>query len=1050
LNKLAWAVQGKGKGTAKLNKDADYIAVHAMNQDSHLSNVSMANSVSKTVQAYLRDKRILPENVQKLNELIRLGAAAKGGSGLENFPGLDHPDAETAIKGLTFDARKKMFQILDSVKAQNLGAPSVSKIARSTLGEEGAGVPYGHAMMLLEVPRGASQALVHLAESGLPVHPSYDWGIHGRVVGRFAHPVAPEILHQPWFDAKNEENKTKVTEKGNPPNLRRSFEMALPVTTITQDIADKMPHAARDIQSSKAAQLALNAFNDHWHNTDTAVNQGGVGAADFSRALRNSDSSSTLSQYSEKDINDMKKSGSFTGYKLKNGEVYFGLKRGTNYAEDYGFEHPELTPHETSLVNVVNNEPGAKGIGGAPVVLKAIQHGATALDAYAVPTDKHPHGFLPDFYSHFGFRELGRIPFDPQYVTEQQLADMKHEWRKTGWDEDRHGMPSMSIMKWKGSDADRADAVRRFVAQGGEGFGESNHQSNVRSASQPIGQGAGPATGEAPGQRGLGDASGDRGPVRTDNVSRPADRFIRTLSAIKGLTPSEVPHFGLDPNEIAIAKARGLATGGNVVDRALSVVRQHAPTHNHVIFDPSIIDIKRRYKRGGGVEGFSGGGTPGEDDPGIQKTLGIARQLTPQGLYSHGAEVAAALPQAKGTPQQMQAMLIARGVKPEEMKWSGTQNTFSGQHSVTKDQLAQQFQQGMPDIRETVLSNKTKIPPRHADHQLPGANTFDPEKVNQHIEDKAISYALESGDIAHKKEWHEANDDVKNWHIDAAKNNFNEQMAADPFFKEQFVNSSPGGGNYREILLHTPEIAQHNQTYYPPSSHYDQNNLLGHIRVSDRDAGDTLHLEELQSDWGQQARKFGVSKPYNANEIQLIHPENILDEKHKRDFWNFKTPTGTARLPKNRYPTVEDAIRHLTTQPVSMGVPPAPYIEKTENWTDLLLKRALKEAAEGGYKRMVWSNGPIQESRWPGSNLSTFYDQMLPKRLQDIVKRLGHKAILEHHTIDAGNGDITLPSIRMTPELRDSISKGMPAYAHGGNVIDHALSVVRSHKPHRR
>ena len=111
-------------------------------------------------------------------------------------------------------------------------------------------------------------------------------------------------------------------------------------------------------------------------------------------------------------------------------------------------------------------------------------------------------------------------------------------------------------------------------------------------------------------------------------------------------------------------------------------------------------------KGGGGVEGFSGGGTPGEDDPGIQKTLGIARQLTPQGLYSHGAEVAAALPQAKGTPQQMQAMLIARGVKPEEMKWSGTQNTFSGQHSVTKDQLAQQFQQGMPDIHETVLSIK--------------------------------------------------------------------------------------------------------------------------------------------------------------------------------------------------------------------------------------------------------------------------------------------------------------------------------------------------------
>lgn len=578
LKKLAWAVQGKGAGTAKLNKNSDYIAVHAMNQDSHLSNASMANSVAKTIQAYLRDNRVPKENLQSLNNLIRNGAKSKEEKGLENFSGLEHPDAPKEIKKMTFEARRKMFQILDTVPAQNLGAPNINKIARATLGQESAGVPYGHAMMLIEVPKGASQALVRLGEeSGLPVHPSYDWGIHGRVVGRFAHPVAPEVLHQTWFDAKNEENKTKVTKAGRPPNLRRSFEMALPVTTITQNIADRLPHTPHDIQSSKAAQLALNAFNDRWNDTETPVTNGGVGAAKFSRALRDSDSSSTLTQYSEKNINDMKKTGKFTGYKLKNGEIYFGLKRGTNYAENYGFEHPELTPNETSLVSVVNNEPGAKGIGGAPVVLKAIQHGATALDAYAVPTDKHLNGFLPDFYSHFGFQELGRVPFDPKFVTEHQLADMKHEWRKTGWDESRHGMPSMSIMKWKGSDEDRPDAVRRFIAQGGEGFGIGDNSKNVRSASQPARPGTGPLVGTPSGQHGFSDASGDRGAVRADNVPRPADRFTRTLSAVKKLTPFEIPSLGLDPNEIALAKARGLATGGNVVNRALSVVRQHAP-----------------------------------------------------------------------------------------------------------------------------------------------------------------------------------------------------------------------------------------------------------------------------------------------------------------------------------------------------------------------------------------------------------------------------------------------------------------------------------------
>ena len=61
-----------------------------------------------------------------------------------------------------------------------------------------------------------------------------------------------------------------------------------------------------------------------------------------------------------------------------------------------------------------------------------------------------------------------------------------------------------------------------------------------------------------------------------------------------------------------------------------------APTHNHVIFDPSIIDIKRRYKRGGGVErhGYATDGAVTENnmnnDPAQQKTSDIARQIKPE------------------------------------------------------------------------------------------------------------------------------------------------------------------------------------------------------------------------------------------------------------------------------------------------------------------------------------------------------------------------------------------------------------------------------------
>jgi hypothetical protein len=558
---LAWAVEGKGRGSAKIRKDADYVIVHAMEQTSHQSNASFANSLMKTMGQYVKDKRLQPEVVQQIDDMIRRPTEQKELQLLKNFPGFGHKNAEKFLRGLSFEARLRVARVLESAEAQKLGAPNIDKITRATLDPQFAGVPSRHGLFVMEIPKGSEEEqLVHLKSAGLPVHPSYQYGIKGRIVGKFRHPVAPEVLYDEWF---SKQDPNKVTETGRPPNIRRAFDLAMPTVTITKDVADRLPHRPQDIQSGKAAQLALNAFNDQWHDTDTAVNKGGLGTSQFSQALKNSDSSSTLSQYSPDELNAMRKNGKFTGYKLKDGEVYFGLKRGTNYGEEYGFYHPDLTDNETALTSVVNNEPGAKGIGGAPVVLKALQHGATALDAYAVPTDKHPDGFLPDFYSHFGFEELGSVPFDPKFVTPEQFNDMKHEWAKTGWDEKRHGLPHLSIMKWRGLDEDRSDAVRRYITQGGEGFGSQRDRANVRSANKSARQGIS-AVGGQEGIGGSGVGFGDRRPVRADNVSRPSDRFARTLSAVKGLSPIEAQHFGLNPVDIETAKAAGLSTGGAV------------------------------------------------------------------------------------------------------------------------------------------------------------------------------------------------------------------------------------------------------------------------------------------------------------------------------------------------------------------------------------------------------------------------------------------------------------------------------------------------------
>jgi hypothetical protein len=158
-------------------------------------------------------------------------------------------------------------------------------------------------------------------------------------------------------------------------------------------------------------------------------------------AIGKSKGSSTLTQYAPEDIAHHLKA-----HKMKGKEAYFALQHGLDYGSEYGFSHPDLGKKEVGLTTVVNNEPDERGLGDQ-IVRGAIKHGATALDAFAVPSDKYPGGFLPHFYGKHGFRELGRVPFDPSYVSPERLKAMKEYWTSTGWDEGRHGMPSVAIMK---------------------------------------------------------------------------------------------------------------------------------------------------------------------------------------------------------------------------------------------------------------------------------------------------------------------------------------------------------------------------------------------------------------------------------------------------------------------------------------------------------------------------------------------------------------------------------------------------------------------------
>lgn len=274
----------------------------------------------------------------------------------------------------------------------------------------------------------------------------------------------------------------------------------------------------------------------------------------------------------------------------------------------------------------------------------------------------------------------------------------------------------------------------------------------------------------------------------------------------------------------------------------------------------------------------------------------------------------------------------------------------------------------------------------------------------------------------------------------------------------------PGGSNYREMLLKTPtfpesknlqimeleaNIRRMNPEDYPPgyvqnmidgvaklkaekaamgdayqSSHWrDDPNVLAHIRLSDRYAGDTgqfvvtgtkngktqflfqtgikgtpeqaqeaakrweaqgyqtninqvgggkklLHVEEIQSDWHQEGRKKGYANP-QARE-QLLEQIESAKQAHQDYLNQMKEKYGGDGLQYARNMTQEEkeearrlageSERIRQSAPVfSNQVPDAPF---KKSWHELAMKHILNHAANNGYDGIVITPGQEQADRY--------------------------------------------------------------------------------------
>jgi len=173
---------------------------------------------------------------------------------------------------------------------------------------------------------------------------------------------------------------------------------------------------------------------------------------------------------------------------------------------------------------------------------------------------------------------------------------------------------------------------------------------------------------------------------------------------------------------------------------------------------------------------------------------------------------------------------------------------------------------------------------------------------------------------------------------------------------DKLINKWHGQGNAEDWVA--GQKANYKDYGNYESSHFDEPNILAHMRVTDRtiDGKKTLFVEEIQSDWHQSGRKKGYKTPIDFE--SKIRP--LTDQEKEitgaSEGVMMQKPDGVWGYMPNR----EQAMDYLIKKE-GYKVPDAPF---KKNWQELTMKRAMQMAAEGGYDRVAFTTGKQQAERY--------------------------------------------------------------------------------------
>jgi hypothetical protein len=262
--------------------------------------------------------------------------------------------------------------------------------------------------------------------------------------------------------------------------------------------------------------------------------------------------------------------------------------------------------------------------------------------------------------------------------------------------------------------------------------------------------------------------------------------------------------------------------------------------------------------------------------------------------------------------------LTQKGVKPDEIEWSGVKDWLDLQKgTVTKDELLTYLKEGGVKVEEVVLENRgaTEFFVEDDDGNVIAEYPTEVEAQHeqQRLEDERDDDGQQQMYYVRSPDSVIINDTKYGTYTLPGGENYREVLltlpSQEPPTSFEWTSLGDGSGSALKIFVNGKVSFDSKGKAYPTdkvdeaekqalrnagveptayrSSHWDQPNVLAHIRVNDRtdaDGNKVLFVEEIQSDWSQGGRKKGFKS--NKEEAAYVAFLNNLENKAYQEFKN--------------------------------------------------------------------------------------------------------------------------------------------------------------------